>query len=163
MEPQTSKEQIGQEAGKEVANASLAYYEACQRKMQRAFSPAFLSRELKLIAAQDMADFIEVDKKGVCRVRSLSELRPGRSRIIKKIKQRKKTRFKSKKEKLVEVTTEFELHDKLDAIRLGAEISGAKRSKMELSGKDGAPLSVIVHPPGEEKGAPGEVEIVKPG
>ena len=146
MPTDPEKIRIGQEAGKEVADESLAYYESCRRKMQRAFSPAFLTRELKLIAAQDMADFIQVDAQGSVKPKGFDELKPGRSRIIKKIKEKRRILSKEDGDTILEDTFEFELHDKIRALEMGAELAGLKNKNLDISLHTDKPILIISKP-----------------
>jgi len=76
--------------------------------------------ELALIAYQDMADFVGVNADGDVQVKRFDTLLPGRSRVVKKIKQTKKTRRVPGAEgaTIEEITTEFELHDKESALKM---------------------------------------------
>lgn len=91
-------------------------------------------KELALIGFADMQDFIKVDESGCVTVLPLESLPKGKSRIIKRVKERRiikacqGTKDKPSEDTVLEATLEFELHDKvksllgiLDRVRPGAD------------------------------------------
>jgi hypothetical protein len=124
------------------------------------FTPEKISKELSLLAFSDMKDFIEVDTDGSVKAISFDRLKGGRTRVIKKIRERRRILSKADGDTVLESTFEFELYDKLGALELGAEIVGVKTNKVEIPQLDSA-LNIILHKPGDD-GEHQEVTVVKP-
>ncbi len=110
-----------------------------EQAFKKRFPAGKLAKEIALIAFSDMKNYVKVDEQGMVTAISLEELKAGCSRVIKKIRQRSKI-IPAKGEEprdVLEAVIEFELWDKEEALRLGAEYSGYKpAAKMEhdLSG-----------------------------
>lgn len=108
-----------------------------RRQFERAgFKVPKIARELALIAFADMADFIQVDAEGSVKPLSFLDLKKNKSRIIKKIREKRRILNGKEDDTILEDTFEFELHDKLEAIKLAVEIIGIKKPlKVDLNGK----------------------------
>ncbi len=91
-------------------------------------------KELALIGFADMADFVRVDAGGTVAVNPLDTLGPGKSRIIKSIKEKRVIKScggdknTASSDVVMESTLEFVLHDKvksllgiLDRVKVGAD------------------------------------------
>ena len=75
-------------------------------------------RELTLIGFADMADFVTVDRTGSVRANPLDTLEDGKSRIIKKIKEKRTIRLSDDGDQaLIDSTLELELCDKVGSLR----------------------------------------------
>ena len=129
------------EASKDVYQQRLADFKKCGITFQK------IAEELKIIAFSDIVNYLHVNESGSTKARSLDTLMPkASSRAIKKI--REKRRIMETKggegEIILEDTFEFELYDKLDALKfLAGAIGITTTQKHEVTGKDGAPLSPL--------------------
>ena len=80
--------------------------------------------ELARIGFADMADFVEIDESGSIRCFPLDALEKGKSRIIKRVKEKrvirtvKGTKEKPDGEEILDSTYEFELCDKVKSLEL---------------------------------------------
>ncbi|MFA5323340.1 MAG: terminase small subunit [Smithella sp.] len=80
-------------------------------------------KELALIGFADMKDFVTVDSVGAVTVLPLDTLSSGKSRIIKRIKERRiikstqGSKDKPSEDVILESTLEFELHDKVSSLK----------------------------------------------
>lgn len=112
------------------------------------FTDTAIADELALIAFADMADFVDVDELGIVRAISFDELKKNKSRIIKKIKEKrvirteKGTKDKPDGEQILDSTFEFELYSKLDALEIAVDVKGLKKQKIEFPDKDGQPQQI---------------------
>ena len=90
-----------------------------------------IARELALIAYSDIQDYVEVGRDGGAKIVPLDELKAHTSRAIKRIKETSTGGGKFKKRMV-----EFELHDKLEALKMAIEIIGIKKPvKVDLNGR----------------------------
>ena len=80
-----------------------------------------------------MADFIQVDEQGSVKPLSFDELKKHKSRIIKKIREKRRILNGDGDDTILEDTFEFELHDKLSALKEAICILGLKApDKLEI-------------------------------
>lgn len=102
---------------------------------------ARILKELALVGFSDMADYVDVhDHSGATRVRGWGEMnqaRPGASRVVKKIREKRTIRQTNDQsgDILVDQTFEFELHDKLGALSEMGNILGIKKAPAENGGR----------------------------
>jgi len=97
------------------------------------FTAEKIAEELALIGFADMADFVQVDEQGSVKPLSFDELKKNKSRIIKKIKEKRRILNGDGEDTILEDTFEFELHDKLSALKEAILIMGFKApEKVEL-------------------------------
>lgn len=96
-----------------------------RRMMEKAgFSVLKLAKELKIIAFSDIADHCTIDEGGALQMKPLHELGK-KSRAVKKVKENTKITESKDGEKLFKDSrVEYELYDKLDAIKLAASLMG---------------------------------------
>ena len=133
------REAYAGEASQDAFHQRLAEFKKCGITFQK------IAEELKIIAFSDIINYLHIDESGSIKARSLNTLKPkASSRAIKKI--REKRRIMETKggqgEIIQEDTFEFELYDKLDALKfLAGAIGMTATQKHEITGKDGAPLS----------------------
>lgn len=98
--------------------------------------------ELALIGFFDMADFVQVSPDGTIKLNLMDELKPGRSRIIKKIKEKKTVRrIPGTEGDLMETTLEYEMCEKVKSLELLARHLGILHDKTEVTGAEGGPIS----------------------
>ncbi len=97
------------------------------------FTAEKIAEELALIGFADMADFVQVDEQGSVKPLSFDELKKNKSRIIKKIKEKRRILNGDGEDTILEDTFEFELHDKLNALKEAILILGLKApDKLEI-------------------------------
>jgi hypothetical protein len=91
-----------------------------------------IAKELALIGFADMADFVTISESGIVQAIPFDELAKGKSRIIKKVKEKrvirteKGTKDKPDGDEILDATFEFELYSKLDAIQMAGDVLGMK-------------------------------------
>ena len=118
------KEKIGQMAAEYARNHIAQAFE------RAGFTDRKIATELALIAFADMADYVTVDASGMIQANSLDSLKRGRSRVVKKVKERRViratqgTREHPDGEQVLDSTYEFELHSKLEAMKIAIDILG---------------------------------------
>ena len=108
-----------------------------EKAFKKRFPADKLAKEIALIAFSDMRDYVQVDEAGAAKPLGFDQLKAGRSKVIKKIREKRRIlQTKGGDDEIVlEDTFEFELWDKEEALRLGAEYSGYKpvaRIKAEI-------------------------------
>jgi hypothetical protein len=97
------------------------------------FTAEKIAEELALIGFADMADFVQVDEQGSVKPLSFDELKKNKSRIIKKIREKRRIINGDGEDTILEDTFEFELHDKLNALKEAILILGLKApEKLEI-------------------------------
>ena len=97
------------------------------------FTAEKIAEELALIGFADMADFVQVDEQGSVKPLSFDELKKNKSRIIKKIREKRRILNGEGEDTILEDTFEFELHDKLNALKEAILILGLKApDKLEI-------------------------------
>lgn len=97
------------------------------------FTAEKIAEELALIGFSDMADFVQIDEQGSVKPLSFDEIKKNKSRIIKKIREKRRILNGDGEDTILEDTFEFELHDKLSALKEVILILGMKApEKIEL-------------------------------
>lgn len=92
-----------------------------------------IAKEIALVAFSDMADFVQVDESGSTKPIPFNQIKQGKTRIIKKIREKRRIlegkgpKGSKDDDVVLEDTFEFELIDKMDGLRLGAECLGLKK------------------------------------
>ena len=109
----------------DTTESAQAAISETRRDMEKAgFSVLKLAKELKIIAFSDIADHCTIDDGGALQMRSLQEIGK-KSKAIKKVKETTKITESKDGEKLFKDSrVEYELYDKLDAIKLAASLMG---------------------------------------
>jgi len=99
-----------------------------ERALQRAgFSRDKIARELFKIAFSDIQDYVKVDENGKILALPLNTLKKGSSGAIKKVREKSKTLGADGL--ILENILEFELYDKLDALKTVAAMLGMEKPK----------------------------------
>lgn len=99
-----------------------------EKALNRAgFSRDKIARELFKIAFSDIQDYVKVDENGKILALPLNTLKKGSSGAIKKI--REKTKALGDDGLILENILEFELYDKLDALKTVAAMLGMEKPK----------------------------------
>jgi hypothetical protein len=98
------------------------------------FTAETIAEELALIAFSDMADYVSIDDGGALQAIPFEEMKKGKSRVVKKV--REKTTITENKDGshiFKNSQVEYELHDKLGAIRDVIGVLGLKApEKLEI-------------------------------
>ena len=103
-------------------------FKKTEKALQRAgFSRDKIARELVKIAFSDIQDYIKIDANGKITAIPLDTLKKGSSKAIKKIREKSKTLGADGL--ILENTLEFELYDKLDALKTVAAMLGMEKPK----------------------------------
>jgi phage terminase small subunit len=97
--------------------------------------------ELELLGYSDMSDFIEIDEGGAVRAFPLSTLANGKSRIIRKVKEKRTIKSTAEGDQILESTYEFELYDKVKPLETLARHHGLLHDKQEIDVKQ--PITFI--------------------
>jgi len=96
-------------------------------------------RELALIGFSNMSDFIIIDEGGGVQAIPLDQLAEGKSRIVRKVKEKRiirtvqGTKDKPDGEQILEATYEFELYDKVKSLELLAKHLGMLSDTVNLN------------------------------
>ncbi|MEN6474149.1 MAG: terminase small subunit [Syntrophaceae bacterium] len=91
------------------------------------FSRSKIARELFKIAFSDIQDYVKVDENGKILALPLNTLKKGSSGAIKKV--REKSKALGADGLILENILEFELYDKLDALKTVAAMLGMEKPK----------------------------------
>lgn len=109
------------------------------------FSRSKVAKELYKIAFSDIADYLQIDEQGSAKPLPVDQLKTGASRAIKKIREKRRLlNTKDEDNIILEDVFEFELYDKLDALKTVASMFGMERPKeVKHSGDVGVGLTGI--------------------
>ncbi len=128
----TNGERAGLESRDELFNERRAEIEKAGATFKK------IVREIAIIAFSDVQDYITVDQNGKVQAIALSQIRKGKSRAIKKIRETSKMGERKDGEIILKDTKcEFELYDKLDALKYLCKLRGdepASTNKHEITG-----------------------------
>jgi len=89
-------------------------------------------REIALLASSDMADYVRVDEGGAVQVIPLDQLPEGKTKAIRKLKERRVIKSTTEGDQVMESTLEFELYDKLKGLELLARHHSLLHDKQEI-------------------------------
>lgn len=91
-------------------------------------------KELALIGFADMNDFIKIDEGGAIYAIPLESLPEGKSRIVRKVKEKRVIKSTAEGDQILESTYEFELCDKVTSLRaLLDRVKPAEAQKLEVT------------------------------
>jgi len=99
-------------------------------------------KELALIGFADMADFVKIDESGMVQALPLDTLAEGKSRIIKKVKERRVIKSTAEGDTVLDATFEFELCDKVKSLENLGRHLGMFVEKREIDFKQ--PLNLTI-------------------
>jgi hypothetical protein len=127
-----TNQELGMMAGEKVTCET-------RRQFERAgFTIRKIAQELALIAFSDIQDYIKINEGGMVEAYPLDQLKKGKSRAIKKVREKRRILNTpgDKEDVILDATYEFELYDKLSSLDLAVAILGIKKpTKVELNGK----------------------------
>lgn len=130
-----------------------------ERRKKLSVTAESVIAELALIGFADMSDFVKVSDGGAVQVIPLDELAESKSRIIKKIKEKrtiktlKGTKDQPDGEMVLDDTVEFELCDKVKSLELLSRHLGILHDKQEVDVKQ--PVNVTIKKFYRSKDEPG--------
>ncbi len=94
------------------------------------FSRSKIARELFKIAFSDIQDYLQIDEQGSVKAISIDAMKSGSTKAIKKIREKRRIlNIKDENNIILEDVFEFELYDKLDALKTVAAMLGMEKPK----------------------------------
>lgn len=133
-------------------------FKETEQKFHKAgFTAKNIAREYALVAFSDISDYIQVDEQGSVKPISFDSLHPNKTKAIKKIREKRRILNGKENDTILEDTFEFELHDKLEALKEGTNLAGLKptdKHEYDLTGSLMA--AVAAHLSGEKNDGPGK-------
>jgi phage terminase small subunit len=106
-------------------------------------------QEIALVGFADYSDFVTIDESGMVTAIPLEKLAEGKSRIIKKVKDKrvirstKGTESNPDGDQILDATFEFELCDKMKALELLARHMGLLNDKTEVDMKQSVIIEIV--------------------
>ncbi len=94
-------------------------------------------KEIARIAYSDIADYLQIDNAGSVKPIALDAMKPGSTRAIKKIREKRRILNGKEDDTILEDTFEFELHDKIAGLNLLValqEIKPAEKVDVQAEG-----------------------------
>ncbi len=113
-----------------------------KQKARISFTADQVLEELARIGLADMADFIEIDEGGAIRALPLTSLAEGKSRIIKKVREKRVIKSTAEGDQILDSTYEFELCDKVKSLELLARNLGLLHDKQEIDMKQPVQITI---------------------
>ena len=106
-------------------------FKKTEKALQRAgFSRDKIARELVKIAFSDIQDYLQIDEQGSVKALSIDAMKSGSTKAIKKIREKRRIlNTKDENNIILEDVFEFELYDKLDALKTVAAMLGMEKPK----------------------------------
>lgn len=120
-----------------VSAGQLVMCETLRAFKRAGHTPPKIARELASIAYSDITDYVTVAEGGEVKTIPTSDISKRKRKAIKKIKEKRRILNSAGKDDdvILDQTTEYELYDKMDALRLVTEVLGIKKpAKVEHSG-----------------------------
>jgi phage terminase small subunit len=114
-----------------------------ERKKRIGITADEVIRELALIGMVDMADFVEIDEGGAVRAYPLNTLAAGKSRIIKKVKEKRVIKSTAEGDQVLDSTYEFELYDKVKSLELLGKHLGILNEKHDVDVKQHITIEIV--------------------
>jgi phage terminase small subunit len=119
-----------------------------KQKARITFTADQVLEELARVGFADMKDFVEIDESGLVQAIPLETLAEGKSRIIKKVKEKrvirstKGTESNPDGDQILDATFEFELCDKVKSLELLARHLGLLHDKTEVDLKHPVQITI---------------------
>ena len=106
-------------------------FKKTEKALNRAgFSRDKIARELFKIAFSDIQEYLQIDEQGSVKTLSIDEMKSGSTKAIKKIREKRRIlNTKDENNIILEDVFEFELYDKLDALKTVAAMLGMEKPK----------------------------------
>jgi len=112
------------------------------QKARITFTADQVLEELALIGFANMADFVIIDEGGAIKALPLDGLVEGKSRIIKKVKEKRVIKSTPEGDQILDGTYEFELCDKVKSLELLARHLGLLHDKQEIDLKQPVQITI---------------------
>jgi len=113
-----------------------------ERSKRTEITQDMVVRELSLIGFADMADFVKIDESGMIQALPLDTLAEGKSRIIKKVREKRVIKSTAEGDQVLDATYEFELCDKVKSLENLGRHLGMFVEKREIDLKQ--PLNLTI-------------------
>jgi len=113
-----------------------------ERSKRTEITQDMVVRELALIGFADMADFVKIDDSGMIQALPLDTLAEGKSRIIKKVREKRVIKSTAEGDTVLDATYEFELCDKVKSLENLGRHLGMFVEKREIDFKQ--PLNLTI-------------------
>jgi len=122
-------------------------FEAIQRAMaerskRTEITQDMVVQELARIGFADMADFVTIDESGMIQANPLNTLEEGKSRIIRKVREKRVIKSTAEGDQVLDATYEFELCDKVKSLELLGKHLGMFTDKHEVDLKQ--PINLVI-------------------
>ena len=114
-----------------------------KQKARITFTADQVLEELARVGFADMKDFIEIDEGGAIRAFPLDTLVEGKSRIIRKVREKRIIKSTPEGDQVLDSTYEFELCDKVKSLELLARHLGLLHDKQELDVKQPIVVEIV--------------------
>ena len=138
----TTAYSMGQRLLKDVEIQAAIQKAMDNRSKRTEITQDMVVKELALIGFANMADFVKVDDSGMIQAYPLDALEEGKSRIIRKVREKRVIKSTAEGDQILDATYEFELCDKVRSLELLGKHLGLFVERHEHTGKDGAPIAV---------------------
>jgi hypothetical protein len=143
------------DTSEEILNKAIEKAKKTQADDLESAGVSFLKilKELSTIGFSDIRDYVTIAEGGEIQAIPLDRMVKKKSRAIKKIKEHTQIKESSDGKALFKDSrVEYELYDKLDALKYLTKLGGWEPNpKMELTGKDGGPINLNYHIPGDNE------------
>jgi phage terminase small subunit len=100
-------------------------------------------REMVLIGMADMKDFVRIDEGGFIQALPLDTLAEGKSRIIKKVKEKRVIKSTPEGDQILDSTYEFELCDKVKSLEMLGRHLGILNEKHDVDVKQHITIEIV--------------------
>jgi phage terminase small subunit len=114
-----------------------------ERKKRIGITADEVIRELVLIGMADMKDFVRIDEGGFIQALPLDTLAEGKSRIIKKVKEKRVIKSTAEGDQVLDSTYEFELCDKVKSLEMLGRHLGILNEKHDVDVKQHITIEIV--------------------
>jgi len=113
-----------------------------ERSKRTEITQDMVVKELALMGFADMADFVTIDESGMIQANPLNTLAEGKSRIIRKVREKRVIKSTAEGDTVLDATYEFELCDKVKSLELLGKHLGMFTEKREIDFKQPINLTI---------------------
>jgi phage terminase small subunit len=104
-----------------------------QRSARTEITQDMVVKELAKIGFADMSDFVTIDESGMVQANPLDTLEEGKSRIIRKVREKRVIKSTAEGDHVLDATYEFELCDKVKSLELLGKHLGMFTEKRDIN------------------------------
>ena len=104
-----------------------------QRSARTEITQDMVVKELAKIGFADMSDFVTIDDGGMIQANPLDTLEEGKSRIIRKVREKRVIKSTAEGDHVLDATYEFELCDKVKSLELLGKHLGMFTEKRDIN------------------------------